>query len=367
MQSERLFESVERIDEQEAQSIRRKCGTLAYLQCSKRPEVVQRCEWFEEWFAQYPQEYRQKLKGQLKSRKSKKGNQFIEALFELEIYRMLYHRLGCKVQIEPDVSGQTPDFLAACKGERFYVEATVRHDAEADSSNRRHAEEFTDMLRAKLTNLHSNLGLSALDSSFPKQTNDWKIVYREIQKWLNSCSAEAVHTAYTQGDEVRQDFSIGNCQISVALYPREHEADIIGPAQIVQGSGVKILGDTVEKKAEKYKSQDFKDLPYIIAVNLSSVSSEWVQYTGSGEYNTEVAADADTDVARALCGNDSLTGREFFPKWKHVNGVIIVHNGTLGNEKIAGVKLYRNGNAAIPKCLQFLLEYNSFGSLLGLT
>lgn len=369
MQSERLFESVERIDEQEAQSIRRKCGTLAYLQCSKRPEVIQRCEWFEEWFAQYPQEYRQKLKGQLKSRKSKKGNQFIEALFELEIYRMLYHRLGCKVQIEPDVSGQTPDFLAACKGERFYVEATVRHDGETDRDNGRRAEQFIEMLRAKLKNLRSDLWVDVLGSPFPEQNADWKTARRDIQKWVDKHNAEELDTAYRQGGLVRRYFYIGQCRISATLrsYRRRREARITEPGLTIRGSGVETLRTTTKKKAKKYKRQDFAGLPYIVAVNLNAVSAEWVQYLNDGEYSTEVAADADTDVARALYGSDSLTGREFLPELKHVNGVIVVHNGTLGSEKIAGVKLYRNGNATIPKCLQFLLDYNSFGSLLDLT
>ena len=63
--SERLFERVERVDEQEAQTMRKRRGPLAYLQCSKRPEVVQRCEWYEEWFAQYPQGHKPKLKSDL--------------------------------------------------------------------------------------------------------------------------------------------------------------------------------------------------------------------------------------------------------------------------------------------------------------
>ena len=365
VQAESLFECVERVDEQEAQEVLKRHGALAYLQCSKRSAVIQRCEWFEEWFTQYPQEHRQKLKARLKNKKDEK---FSGALFELEIYRMLHHRPGCKVQIEPDVSGKTPDFLVTCKGERFYVEATVRHDAKADRDNGMRAEEFTDMLRARLTNLHSNLLLNVLDSPFPKQTGDWKTAYREIQEWLNSYSAEAVHTVYTQGDWVRQDFSIGDCRISATLCPyRGRRKAHIRLGQGIQGSGVEILKATVRKKAKTYKRQDFVGLPYIVAVNLNAVSSEWIQYTENGEYNIEVAADADTDVARALCGSDSLTGRDFLPGLRHVNGVIVVHNGTLGNEKIAGVKLYRNGNAAIPKCLQSLFDYNSFGSLLGLS
>ena len=159
-------------------------------------------------------------------------------------------------------------------------------------------------------------------------------------------------------------FPIGNCRISAALEPcrRDKKAHIIGPGLGIQGSGVEILRAAVKKKAKKYKNLD---LPYIIAVNLNAVSPEWVQYTENEEYSKEVTTDADTDAAHALCGSDSLTGRDFLPELKHVNGVIVVHNGTLGSEK-AGVKLYKNGNAAIPKCLQFLLDYNSFGSLLGL-
>lgn len=366
VQAEKLFENVERVEKQEAQAISEKHGALAYLQYSKQSKCIQRCRWFEEWFAQYPQEHKQKLKDQLKS---KKWEQFIGALFELEIYRVLHHQLGCKVQIEPNVSDKTPDFLAICEGERFYVEATVRHDAEADSSNRRHAEEFTDMLRAKLKNLHSDLWIDVLGSPFPERNADWKTARGDIQKWLDEHNAEEEDTAYRHGGLVRRYFYIGQCRIIATLRPyrRRRKARVTEPGLAIQGSGVESLRTTVKKKAKRYKSQDFKDLPYIVAVNLNAVSSEGVQCTDNEEYNEEVAADADTDVARALCGSDSLTEREFLPGLGHVNGVIVVHNGTLGNEKIAGVKLYRNGNATIPKCLQFLLDYNSFGSLLGLS
>ena len=275
---------------------------------------------------------------------------------------MLYHRLGCTVQIEPDVSSKTPDFLAIYEGEQFYVEATFRHDAQADVSTGKRTEEFTTMLRVKLTNLPGDLWLNVLSGRFPERNASWKIAGQEIQKWVSGYDVKEV----TRRAQVTKGFSIENCQVKATLFPcrRGKKAPSIKPALGIQGSGVEILRATVEKKAKKYRSQDLAGLPYIIAVNLGAVSSQWIQCTDSGEYNKEVAADAEEDVLRALGG--SPTGREFVPKLKHVNGVIVVHNGTLGNEKIAGVKLYRNGDAHIPKCLQFLLDYKSFGNLLGL-
>lgn len=49
-----------------------------------------------------------------------------------------------------------------------------------------------------------------------------------------------------------------------------------------------------------------------------------------------------------------------------VNGVLVFYQATLGNERGTPVRLYQNGQKNIPECLQFLLQEQRLGDLLGI-
>ena len=55
----------------------------------------------------------------------------------------------------------------------------------------------------------------------------------------------------------------------------------------------------------------------------------------------------------------------YFPE-QVAGGVIVFYMATLGNERSAPVRLYKNGKKNIPECLRFLLEEQRLGDLLGI-
>ena len=61
-----------------------------------------------------------------------------------------------------------------------------------------------------------------------------------------------------------------------------------------------------------------------------------------------------------------VTGLEFAHSLRDINGVLVFNNATLGRERTAHVRLYRNGQEEIPDSLKCLLHGCNLGSLLGL-
>ena len=73
-------------------------------------------------------------------------------------------------------------------------------------------------------------------------------------------------------------------------------------------------------------------------------------------------------VGRVIYNNSRgrVSGLECASFLRDINGVIVFDNATLGNERGALVKLYRNGQEHIPDCLKCLLQGRPLGPLIGL-
>ena len=75
----------------------------------------------ESWFQRYPVEHQAELRERFRSRDD---DQHSGAFFELLLHE-LFLRLGCSVDVNPNLSGLTPDFRVTQGGESIYVEATA--------------------------------------------------------------------------------------------------------------------------------------------------------------------------------------------------------------------------------------------------
>ena len=76
----------------------------------------------------------------------------------------------------------------------------------------------------------------------------------------------------------------------------------------------------------------------------------------------------DRAAERALFGESgepTVDGR-FAGHLEHLNGVVLVNNGVLGNEDNALVRVFRNGTKPLPECLRPLLAGMPMGELLGI-
>ena len=392
-----LFDNgISRVPERQAQDAGKREGPLAYLQCSEQYSKIVRCKWYEEWFAEYPANDKASLKGRLKSKDFKN---FMDALFELEVHRLL-RRLNCEVQVNPPIDGKTPDFLAVKGTDRCYVEATVRNSTEAFAAEAKTNKQFVKFLEHKLSSLLQNSGLNTItlgSSRIPDWGDEWQQFAELLQKMIETCGQQrnGQHISVKEWLYNRRLFAdsgilkiigmriskrYGSEQELVQWKPSEswtpspHFMELINFRFSGAGSPIDLyyarrnrryplisipqgfvmsyapLYRAVKAKASKYAHLDLKGAPLLVAVNNMAMDQD------SDQYEESLYTDGP--------GN---AGKTFRPKLARINGVVVVENGTIENEQGARVKLFRNGSLPLPGWLSFMAEgYVSFGSLLGI-
>ena len=99
-----------------------------------------------------------------------------------------------------------------------------------------------------------------------------------------------------------------------------------------------------------WKEGKIKDHIFLIAINVCHLDS----------------LSDDPEQAIFDPGRPSSEEGKFREDLSCVDGVIVFYNATLGNERSAPVRLYKNGDRAIPECLEFLLQEPRLGDLLGI-
>jgi len=140
-QEPRLFDELVRTDHRRP---RRTEPAFEYLNTTARDEgaLARRC--YEAWFTRFPVDERDGLASRFRSAD---GSNHTGAAFELALHEVLV-RLGCSVDIPPDVRGQPRhDFDAMCAGESVALEATVVTDeSEREVKHRRRHDLILDYL-----------------------------------------------------------------------------------------------------------------------------------------------------------------------------------------------------------------------------
>jgi hypothetical protein len=134
---------------------------FTYLNRSARPPAENMRRTLEAWFSQYPRSEQAGLRARLRSKDD--GNH-CSAFFELLLHQLLL-RMGCRVQIHPDLpdreSTRHPDFLVeSTQGARFYAEAVI---ATGVSARERAARARMDDVYDAINRLHSPNFFVALD------------------------------------------------------------------------------------------------------------------------------------------------------------------------------------------------------------
>ena len=328
--------------------------TFEFLQRGGRQEVVEIRQWVESWFQAVPDNRRKALEGRLRS---ERFDQYLGAIFELEIHEIL-RRLGCVIEIEPELpSGGTVDFHVIDKAQEFYMEATVCGIGQGLLHSNENEHDAVKKLRKYLRKpLHSNLWLSAkgelkrslgkevvkpfqnlLDKHSPEEVRNIHRQYgRQLGSWLLS-------TEYREGDWVLE----GRLKPAFAS---SGAGQVWGPARGGCVDGIEPIVTALKKKVKSWKEGKMKDHVFLIAINVC---------------HPDFFSD---DPEQAIFG-PRRSGDEkgnFESYLSCVDGVIVFYKATLGNECSAPVRLYQNGKRNIPECLQFLLQEQRLGDLLGI-
>lgn len=324
-----------------------------FLQRGGRNEAVEIRQWIESWFQAVPDNKRKALEGRLKSKHFK---QFLGAMFELEVHGIL-RRLGCMIEWEPELpGGGTVEFRVVDKNQEFYVEATVCGIGQGALHSNENEHDAVEKLRKQLERLHSDLRLSAkgeLKKSLGKE------VVKPFQRLLDTHTLEEVRNLHREYGSLwapsllSTEFSEGDWVLKGELrpaYASNGAGKVLGPARTEYVDGATPITTALKKKVKNWKKGGIKDRDYLIAINVCHPDS------------------FSDDPEQAMFGSRrSGDGESSFRKQLScVNGVIVFYNATLGNERSAPVRLYKNGNRDIPECLEFLLQEQRLGDLLGI-
>ena len=346
--NEPLFKPVDQFGgpPQERESI------FEFLQRRGDKETTEIRQWIEKWYKEYPCDKKEVLKRRLQS---KLYRQFVEALFELQVYTVL-QRLGCVIEIEPGFSGTegTVDFRVTKNGQIFHIEATVCGIGQGIFHSNSNEEDVVQKIKDNLISPHSDIWLDAdgeLNATLGK-----KRVVQPFNDLLDKNPAEEVrriHARYgllgaypqlsteiTEGDWVLKGFLVP---------PRTShcKGKILGVSRGGPVDGVTPLKMALLKKEKDWKEKQLKKEIFLIAVNYCH--SEFFQ----------------GDEKQAMYGhNDIKEHEEFSELSSYVNGIMVFSHER--PRKNSPVRIYQNGNKCIPECLQFLLQERKLGGLLGI-
>ncbi len=325
-----------------------------FLQRGGRIEAVEIRQWIESWFQAIPDNRKKGIERRLKSKHFK---QFLGAMFELEVHE-IFRRLGCVIEIEPKLpSGGTVDFRVIDKTEEFYMEATVCGIGQGALHSNENEHDAVEKLRKHLKKpLHSDLILSAkgelkksLGREFVKQFQD--LLDKHTQEEVRNIHRE--HGSLWAPSLLSTEFSEGTWILKGKLRPAfasSGAGKILGPARTEYIDGTEPITTALKRKVKNWKERKVKDRVFLIAINVC---------------HSDAFSD---DSEQAIFGRmrSAERGENFLDYLSCINGVIVFYNATLGNERSAPVWLYQNGKKNIPECLQFLLQEQRLGELLGI-
>ena len=340
--------------------------TFEFLQRGGRPEAIKVRDCIESWYRVIPKDKRVGLRKRLQS---KDFHTFMGAYFELQIHHFLI-TAGLRVAIEPDFPGSsgTVDFQVFDAEQEFYLEATVCGFDKSllnFSNNEYHAVRTLRDTLIRDSLLHSDLHLDSEGAL--KGTPDQTFV-NPFRQLLLDHSPQSVRSVITQYGPAYWTYHWRVPNPPIAKYSHEGweltgwlappmSSDglgrVVGPGRSDVGDSTKAIRDSLKEKAKRWRrlkrSQCWEQRTpvFLIAINVCSPNLFDEQ-----------------EVCGAIIGTSPTTGqgrRRFANYLREVNGIIVVTNGTLGNESAAPVRLYRNGDSGIPDSLTVIERTPLFG------
>ena len=333
--------------------------TFEFFQRQCKPKLVEYREWIEGLFQDLPIEHCETFRGRLRSRDSA---EFQAAAFEMQLYRMLI-RLGLEIEIEDELpeTKKKIDFFVQTKHQSCFIEATVCGFGEGAFSRTENEYDAITKLRQGLPNPHLNIWLEA-EGNLEKTLSKNEIVkpFKELlERFTREEFEETLHN-YVWYDP-RYILFKKNCETEITvgdwtlkgtldLPSPQCEGQIYGSCRSGVTDGYGPILKSVKAKARHWRRIDLGH-PFIVAVNNCRPELTW--------------EDDYSDIKHALTGNPDAADRASFrPDLHRISGVIMVGNACMGAERMAPIKLFRNGNKEIPDFLHFLEKEQTFGNLL---
>ena len=277
------------------------------------------------------------------------------------MHRVL-RRLGVGIEIEPSIAdtNKTVDFRCTADSSTiFFVEATV--SGMNGMSAKQNLEDVMRKVTKGVSHPHSNVDIEVqgrLEATLPKE-----YVVNPILDLLSKWPADEVrrhasnHAAEGRARAPIACVSKGNWKLTVKLRPTTEPGGVgrvWGPNELDDVVVDVSMREALKKKASHWRSLGRKNDIAFVAINACH------RFCGLVELEEE--------IGRVMYNNvlGRVDGLDFAPFLRDINGVLVFNNATLGHERTADVKLYRNGQEHIPDCLNYLLHGSNLGALLGM-
>lgn len=231
-------------------------------------------------------------------------SQHMGAWFEVMLFDWL-SSVG-PVEVEPDVEGDSPDFLLTTGDDRVAIEATVAFiPAERRKRERGNAEVFWTLTQLSHQYL-VHVRAVTIAGRFP-----WRRFQREVDKWLR----DGAKGFYTLEDER------GNrALLSAQPFPRLKRTQAFSMGEFMTISG-RALRNPLKQKAKQHPRLRAAGHPYVVALFLEDfmLDAEEVVEAWFGGIQVQV----DINALRAVSQTFDLTGAHFL-------GREIVHRSLAG-------------------------------------
>ena len=343
--------------------------TFEFLQRGGRPEAAKVRDCIESWYHPIPKNKRIGLRKRLKA---KDFHTFMGAYFELQLHNFLF-AASLRVAIEPDFPGSsgTVDFRVFDAEQEFYLEATVcglKKSFLNFSNNEYHAVRTLRETLIRDSLLHSDLHL---ESEGELKGTPGKTIITPFRQLLLDHSPQSVSSVITRYGPAYWTYHWRVPNPPIAKYSHEGwdltgwlappmSSDglgrVVGPGRSGVGDSTEAIRNSLDQKAKHWRQLkrsrcwEQRTPIFLIAINVCSPNLFDEQ-----------------EICGAIFGSSPSTGqglRRFSNYLRDVHGIIVVTNGTLGNESAAPVRLYRNGDCGIPDCLSFIERTQPFGDIL---
>lgn len=319
--------------------------TFEFLERNGLPGAATRFQFIQKWLNEYPECDRKELEGRLKS--SAEFQFALGAIFELHIFALL-KKCNCEVEVHPTFTCCTGkvDFCATYGDEKFYLEATTILKGQGQLRSSEVEYDAIRKIREEIIRPHSDVKLK-FRGSYQKFLSK-KCLVTMVRETLKSHTPEEVrmHFERCRNQIPQANFTKDGLKMEVFLTPPWHPSgvgEVLLPEGSVAGDGSLSLHSALKKKAKKWRKKKVENEMFLIAINACH-----------GKYSRG-------EEVEAIYGQSIADGgqQEFRDELRGASGIIVFDNLTLGNEEIASLKLFRNGNHRIPECLEFLEDKDS--------
>lgn len=249
----RLFDSGHRTDlsgGRQAETAFQFCNRSGWKSAQKARDIL------EEWFAQFPLQKRRDLQSRFRG----DDRSHAATLLEIVTHEILRALCSC-VQVEPEVSGKTPDFAATYDGVTFIVECTVTQPSDREFGALQREKAILDAVNSVDTGLFQLIvEPRTIGAGQPSALR----LRKKLRDWIESITPRTIPCSGAMDTKLEWKEDDWEIHFEAIRMPGPSEsaigATVLPVKDIVDDS---MITRALEKKAEDYRQPE---KPYLVVL-----------------------------------------------------------------------------------------------------